>query len=260
MDPRAEYIAGFFDGDGTITLKPPGKGRGTHPAPYAALSQAHNAGEPPELVHVQALYGGTMLKSRDATSARRSTWMLTFSVEGTERLLEDVIARHGIAKRLEAESAIAYLRSGRVDAQTTHDFLVAAKKDRQDIHIDPARITPAYLAGLFTADGTVTLNRGLPFVNIAAKRCIKLLRAIRDKLGYGTVYADAGWIGFHSAVAVQFLEHIRPHLPNCQKLPQVRLTLEYANSMTFGSTKRKTPEQIARKEETLKELKRMKRM
>jgi len=259
MAEARQFLAGFFDGDGTITLKRPAT-PAQHPRPYAALSQAYNSGVPPELVHVQSRWGGSMLKSRGRTDKRRDTWMLSFDSATTSTLLESVVERHGISKRLEARLALDYIHSERANPQEAFDQLVAAKKDRQDLDIDPERITPAYLAGLFVADGTVTLNRGLPFANIAAKRCIKLLRAIRDKLGYGTVYDYAGWIGFNSANAVAFLQMIRPHLPSCQKLPQLVLVLEHAGSSNAIRGKRKTPEEKEKAKTTLTELKRLKRL
>ena len=72
-DEERQYVAGIIDGDGCVHLNAPSE-RVPRPAPYVTVSQAYNAGQPPELVYLQSRVSGTIHPRKRAAGNRRSVW------------------------------------------------------------------------------------------------------------------------------------------------------------------------------------------
>jgi len=254
-----QFIAGFLDGDGSVKMPKQSYGL-VHPCPFVDASQSYNAGAPPELVHIRSLLGGTIHQVTSTKGNQRAQWHLTInSVEGATAALE-CIEKHGIVKREAASFALAYLRNGRKDPVGTRVHLSAATRNYQDIVIDEDRLTDAYLAGLFMAEGHVAMraSRGEIYASITQKGCIRLLHAIVKKLGFGSVVVKR--VNFPCNQARAMLERFRVYMPECQKRPQMDQVLEYLATRTSGKGYKRSPESKHHIEQVAKRLKEMKKM
>lgn len=140
------------------------------------------------------------------------------------------------------------------------------KRSVHSVPIDSDRLTIPYLAGFFAAEGTVGLQhkkRGYVLrSDISQTSCPRLLFAIREKLGYGSV--SGGRLVFGAAASAIFLRSILPYLRRSQKRKQVEVVLEYLRySAAVGNPRNKNhghPDDVRKKVERFaKKIKKLKR-
>lgn len=260
-----QFAALFFDGDGCVSVSKSWllNADTNRPAPAVTFTQAYNSGIPPELLHMERIFGGSLAMTRTRTETRRDQWCLRLPAEGARRLLS-IVARHGVVKDRQARVVLDYY-DGRGDLKSLACALFELKATYQDVNIDHKKLTAPALAGLFSAEGSVGMykqKRGHELrATIGQSSCKQLLRAIVEVLGYGSVSGCVAM--FCCAQAVRFLRHILPYLPrSCQKYDQVILALSFTETRTSNQSgrKKRTPEQVEHMEQTAKRLKELKKL
>lgn len=252
-----ETIAGFFDGDGSIELPEP-KIRDKNPCPRLTFRQSYNSGEPPELKLIKEMYGGNLYLTSKRHGNSRDSWSLIISsTEEAKKILEDLHV-HCALKKEQVDLALSYL-ADRSDPEEVYLKFQKMKCEYGNAIIHQDRITDAYIAGLFMADGSVgiyTRGDGLGvFITscIAKKQCPPLLVAIQKYLEFGRV-VKRGVIEFSQNNTLALLERLRDYVHG-QKRPQINLVLDEYAPLRRGKKRtadQMTEQEIARK---LKEFK-----
>lgn len=264
-DIDKQFVAGFIDGDGCIQMMRPDEKR-QRPIPYITIGQAHDLGEPPELLHIQKLYGGTIMK-REQRDDRRQMWYLHVrKYEEVIRLLSDIQA-HLIIKASQAETAWQYMLDDRKESSECFDKLSSLKNDYRGVSIAIDKLTDPYLAGLFAAEGCImilTSGAGRSYrlrVTITQSGCPRILQSIRDRCIAGNVTTN-GELHFSGESAAKFLHRISPYLVG-QKVPQLLIAIEFQAKKTKGERRlkyrRKPDEDLEEMECAAKRLKQLKR-
>lgn len=257
-----QFVAGLIDGDGCIRLESP-RLHQPRPIPLLSLKQARAEGVPPELSFVQGIFGGAVYRSENTGTNWRCTWTLRITALKEIEVLLGAISECAVLKLPQIDRALEYLRADRKDATAVSEFLKMAKKDYQTIRIDSARLTSAYLAGLFAAEGSLSYvwhkSVGAPMLrsSIAQSNCIAILAAIRETMGFG--FVRSGQIHFSCRQTLKLLEMIRPYMYGSQKAPQVDEVFEYVRTKTSGSGHKRTAEEEQKLKEISQKLKIMKR-
>jgi hypothetical protein len=188
-----QYIAGFFDGDGNIALQK------DKCSVYCKLSQSHSGGLPPVFAFVQKyIHGKTSTRGvRDNEDRfRRPEHEMCFYEHECSTLLR-IIRDHGTIKRPQADIALSFMTERQKRARWVNgtEFdevaeqarfkLKSLKKQYADVEIDPVRLSDAYIAGLFDAEGHVGVNKGADgrfskILSITQLGCPAILPAIRE--------------------------------------------------------------------------------
>jgi hypothetical protein len=156
-----QFIAGFVDGDGCIQLSPK-YGEHSCPTPYIAMFQSHNAGPAPELIMIQRIYGGTLSEKRGVIGNLRRHWELRVSkMEQVKKMLRD-LSKHCAIKAAIASVALALFDEIDREARFAHyyDTIRSMKQDYANIIVQQDRVTLAYIAGLFAAEGSIGMIQG----------------------------------------------------------------------------------------------------
>lgn len=253
-----QYIAGFMDGDGSIRLPMPSAER-SRATPNIVISQSRDQGMPPEFVPFLENFGGNVC-TRKLPPGRRKGWVWRAKSVDVVRKILGVIRDNSITKAPQAERALKYLDGRRDDCEAAASFLADSKKSYHLVSIPTNRVSFPYIAGLFAADGSVSLKRqkgSLRLVtSITQKSCVPLLEAIKEKLGGGCVDKERIYLG--SAVGVRLLEKMRPYLEHSQKREQVDLAIEF-HSRARNRTRAEAKEQGNKDNEILAKMKVLKR-
>lgn len=231
-------------------------------SPYVVVCQSKQVGEPPELKFFQQNFGGRLKKDeRPSTSATRHRWSLTVNKQPGLLHLLSAVAVCGIVKREQAALALAFMLRNPHMRTEFRDCITRSKKQYADVTIDSRRITDAYMAGLFAAEGSVGIyrhhrdDRWVPKTTIAQLCCPRLLEAIRETLGFGSV--SRGYLHISPRQMEKFFERIRPHMIG-QKVPQIELALEF-QGYTIKNGRKRTAEHKSAAEKMAKRLKEMKK-
>jgi hypothetical protein len=224
MTSQAEYLAGFLDGDGSVSMKRPTK---TVPNtfPTVSFSQSCDSQPPPELVRIQERWGGRLQKKESPKKAtHRQAWKLSISKKRDVLRILLVLQSNCIVKLAQVKDSIAFLEHGtQADAELYASRIHELKKQYHEVGIDPVRLTDAYIAGLFAADGSVGVyKRHQVKVSITQSGCPRLLQQIRANICAGSV-SKQGRLTFQCRPECRaFLDRISPFLSG-QKAPQVEL-------------------------------------
>ncbi len=257
----AQFVAGFIDGDGCLTVPKPTKGNGALPRIHVA--QSCDGGAPPELVFIANQYGGRIVEKPRVEGARRCWVLRIIKAKATAALLQH-IADHAILKAPQARVIIEYLVSARdaATAESTRAKLALLKKSYAAVHVNGARLTDAYLAGFFAAEGslgmyTATTGNVTLSATITQYGCARILESMRDALGYGSVVGGRQ-LRLSCGQAMAFFERIGPHLVG-QKKAQVDLAVEYHRRRAAANGKKRTEEEKIEMKETAERLKVLKK-
>lgn len=260
-----QFIGGFFDGDGCVAIPEPNKGRaGPFPNPSVRFHQSFDAGVPPELEYVRERYGGIVRVVRQGWNGHRTEWELRYVGHDALPILRDLPATC-VLKRPQVGAAMAYLASDRKDPMKCWKELKSAKSNYRDVAIDDERLTAAYVAGLFAAEGCVVVAKVFSYretfhyfhADIRQNSCPRLLERIRDKIGVGKV--DSGSLRCNRVAASVLFGLIQPHLVG-QKKAQVDLVLGFKPRVCKRLGERRDPADKEESERIARELKRMKRL
>lgn len=259
--PEREFIAAFFDGDGCISVAYPGPST-KRPTPRISLGQSYNSGQPPELLYIQSLFGGSIYLNTPRTSTKRDAWELLLGIDGAKKLLA-IVLDHGFLKRKQAAMTLEHIEDLSSDPvkfarnlQSSHSYA--------DCAIDSARMSIATIAGYFAAEGSLGMykhdDRGYMKLrsSITQEGCRNLLVAIKEKLGYGWV--QGGRYEISAGHSIEFLQAIVPHIPNdFQKVDQIRLALDFTERRSSSVRQKRTAEEIQEMKEVAEKLKQMKK-
>lgn len=258
-----QFISGFFDGDGCVYI-PRDASSNPHHAPAVSFCQAYNSGMPPELLFVQLHYGGYITQVHEASGTVRTVWNLQIqSSKEVCRILRDLV-QHSVSKQDEVQIALAYIDGNCRDFEHFHYRLREAKHD-VEVDIDERRLTHAYIAGLFAADGSIGVyydsrreaNCRLEST-IAQTSFHKLVQAIQRVLGFGTVSKN-GILKFGEAHTIEFISRIQPFIVG-QKKPQLKLASKFVSIKARKMRGRQSPgieKKIKKIHKRMKKLKRM---
>lgn len=217
------FLAGFVDGDGCIDMPRPRKKNQT-PTPTVVVVQSRNEGKPPELLHIAALCEGTIVKSGAIHPNRRTHWVYRASASTGGKRLLGIVCKYGVVKRKQAKLALKYLEGGKRDPERVHRRISRTKKRIHRGKILLQRLGPAYLSGLFCAEGSVAVYAGKLRAVLCQRSWPALCEAIAKKLGLGN--HNGGQYVAYCSEALRFLQMIRPFAVG-QKVEQIDLAIEY---------------------------------
>jgi hypothetical protein len=218
-----QHIAGFFDGDGSLTYVTNGL--------VMAFTQSMNSNCPPTLKHVQSIYGGN-ISTYYSTNAKMKKPRYTLRITKTEQhydLLRD-LELYCIVKRPQVSEALQYYKvrraGGVYELKTLKRKITKMKKEYATIPIDTVKITPAYVSGLFDAEGCVNLRTsGDLRVELSQNACPRILYAIRDRYGAGYVDKRETRVTFSTNTSVSFMQSILPY--SIRKREELKVALKY---------------------------------
>jgi hypothetical protein len=223
-DEGSQYLAGFFDGDGSINVS---RRKGfQHARPLVCFSQSCDSQEPPELTHIQDNWGGK-LRNKSRKSPQRRQWDLRIFKKEDVLTVLLAIEPHCIIKLAQVSDTIAFLEYGtKAHAEGYALRMHEWKKQYRDVAVDSHRLTDAYIAGLFAAEGSVGMYQYQLQVTITQYGCPKLLKRIRTKIHAGSVNLQ-GHLRFRSRIQCKaILDRIAPFISG-QKAPQVELVRDF---------------------------------
>lgn len=255
------FVAGFGDGDGHITIQQATTRPRADP-PKVIFYQSRNDGAPPELLYIQEHYE-SVLHSRPQRRGARTEWRLEIRGPGVKAILGDW-ASNGVVKARQAEIALEYMNADdRKSVAPRYSALLKQTKASAISPVHTERMVPAYLAGLFAADGCVGVYRSGEKYWVSSASIIsaheEIRRAIHSKVGEGCVNAKA--VVFWSNQAARFGESILPHLHG-SKVEQLKYMLDFqkAQSSKGWQFQKRTPEELKELEDMSNKMKKMKRM
>jgi hypothetical protein len=260
-----QHIAGFFDGDGCVIIPPKREKDSIGPCPHVLISQSYNAGVPPEFTYIAKYFNGTLWTSDKAPppNTRKNWKFLLQSLKNVTTFLK-AISPYVIKKRRQVDLALEYLRGNR-NIGSHADFkerISACTKSYMSVEVDTERLTHAYIAGLFEADGSILASKE-DDNNFKIEARIKglespaLIKAINEHYEYGC--CTGGRWQTSSGRAIDFCLSIQPFVIG-QKKQQIVLAMQMQALKTPG---RKTPliaSEIANINELREEMKRLKRL
>jgi hypothetical protein len=249
-DEKQQYISGFFDGDGSVVC--------TRSKLAVIFGQSRNSGIPPVLTWIQKYYGGSIrqqTKKKSAIGKHRDAYVLQLNKRGQLRFLLPMLTDNCTLKQPQVSAALSLLKKipdGRVDGSANRSpFLVldsklkSQKTEYHSVAIDPKKLTPAYLAGLTDADGSVWMDDTL-HLSITKPSCPNLLDAIKITRGNGTVLGNQKYYQCRGDNAKAFIRDILPY--SIVKKDQLELALTWrelqVSTHKKGNKKREVDAQV----------------
>lgn len=172
LDPS--YLSGFFDGDGSIYLGKCG---------FLAVTFSQCVLN--VLLKIQMKYGG-MITSRDTKKTNhRIQYTLTLIGPDSEKILRDM-QPHSILKLHRIEAGLEYLKYNNKKMTPAKKALIKKiyelQKVKNEKEQDLVRVNWPYIAGLFDAEGCITVPEGSAdfCVSIAQMYVMNFLRKIQS--------------------------------------------------------------------------------
>ena len=217
MDPA--YIAGMFDGDGSINVSKVGPHGKEGYLLKVELSQCNEA----FLRDMNSSLGGAGKMYRDARTAkytRETNGTLRFCGQAAAGVLH-LLAQHAVIKAEQARVALRFIDLSRRGTGADKEIIRARMKelnaDKTAYDKPWDRICPAYIAGLFDAEGNAYLSvdgdmKRRQYVKITQKSDPEILHRITVHLGYGMVREGCRWKIYSSEHVASFWATVAPHL------------------------------------------------
>lgn len=238
-DAVIQYAGGFMDGDGSIGIYTSPGGRRARAT--INFTQSSASGEPEVFRFLRFFYGGNIyVVDRSVhNSAHRAGYTMHLPSDCIEPFARQVLSRC-VIKPPQLQLLLDYLAGSVCETVAVEQSkrLHAEYGDQVDLARD--RITPAYTAGIFDAEGCVMLREGCLQVCITQK-CPDFLRAVQSVHG-GSVRSDASEIRFFGPTAVSLLRAVEPHLH--VKKAQVQLALAYVDQYPPKKGTKRSVEQM----------------
>ncbi len=212
-----DYIAGMFDGDGSIVMTMVG-GAYKSVQLKAELTQCNAE----FLDMVRARFGtGVIYKDKRVHKYRKETSACLRFVGAHARSLLDIVAKRGIIKAEQAKLALEFLSLPRGACGEKTAALLRMRElnaDKTAYDKDYTRMTDAYVAGLFDAEGNVyqsgtgTTSKLKLYVKITQKSDPELLHKIAQHLGYGRVVEQYRFKMYSHSDVLAFWHTVSPHV------------------------------------------------
>ena len=181
-----ERDVGFMDGDGMIQRH--------YRQIRVQIAESSRLGEPELLKAVQMRFGGVIMKLSDGkTEDQRPQYCLRIHENSKHHPFLDAIAQHGIVKEPQAREALCFLSgdtASRLRQEACDRRLQELKSEYKLIPVDPTKLTPAYRAGLFEAEGCCRIHDGSIYIDWAQEGSLDLLKALSNV--YGSLYGLKG--------------------------------------------------------------------
>lgn len=172
-DEFKKYLAGFFDGDGSVTLEKQNGG--------FCLRIKFSQSNKDMLEHIQSYYPFLRLGGGPRREGCKPEYELRAGGKQISPLLDDLISRT-IIKQKQLLLAKEYLNLIRVQNANAkkHEMYEAMKKLKNEVTIERSyeRINKYYIAGLFDAEGSIGLYGKTMRLKITQKSDHELLRRI----------------------------------------------------------------------------------
>ncbi len=246
-----QYIAGFFDGDGSIYITSETK-------LTVAISQSCDSQIPEVFTIIQQYYGGSVTsRKRESDRFYRKEHTLSFYHEYAQALLES-LTKNAIIKREQAELGLEYTTMRRkMNKEITKrreeikNKLFALKDDYANSTILPDRITSSYVAGIFDAEGCVYVCDSKDSVICQLKQmgCKNILNNIFQFLKLNGC-VSGGQLTYQGKAAKSFLDLFTKNL--IVKKEQAILALDYFKTkierkewVASGKRKRENVDEIS---------------
>ncbi len=206
--------------------------------------QSCNLGEPPELQRLRELFGGGIHQK----GAKHVNWRTKWEWWRNISSLDDAFVLRCMAKfdpfkGLQAKVALEFLATNRREWEP---FIQRLKDMRwsNDIEIDAAAVSDAFIAGLFAADGCLFSSDIQLSLIITKPKCLPLLHAMAQRIPGSTMSDKRGRIEIHAQDKVLDLLHkINKHIFG-QKQPQVQAAIAYLSRYPPAQGKKRTDEQV----------------
>ena len=255
-----EYVAGFFDGDGSISMVKPSKDspRGRI---AVSFSQSCESGVPPELQHLAGHFKGHLWK-RKPNPKHRQGWVLNITNREDVLAFASAIVDKVAIKTDQLRTAVDFMLGVRDDFEAVYLELKASKSSYNEVVIDPRKLTDAYIAGVFEADGSLGMYKakGGGFearLRITQWGCVDILHKILSKVVVGHVNKQ-GYLEVAESQVLPILGKIAPHLRG-QKKAQVDLVYAYLRDNPSHRGKRREDGEVEEKAAIAKRLKELKK-
>jgi predicted RNA binding protein with dsRBD fold (UPF0201 family) len=202
------YVAGFIDGDGSITL--------SNPQVCVTVGQC----DPMPLLRLQYQFGGTLRKVKAKTA--RSRMQYTYELRKSNLDVLKICANYGIIKQERCQVAFDHYSSERIDElsqlQFMENFQNACKRyEPRDPTMYSSRICWEYIAGLFDAEGCITVvykdEQWLSMcLTITQKTNTTVLQSITAFIGSGGVKQNCRYVNYSMKYILYILKNIVKHL------------------------------------------------
>lgn len=207
-----DYIAGMFDGDGSIVMSLVGTAACKSVQLKVELTQCDQA----FLRGIRARLGaGVIYKDTRVGKYRKEAAACLRLVGAHARPLLDIVSRRGIIKAPQARLALEFLalpRGACDDKKVMRERMRGLNADKAAYAKDYSRLTDAYVAGLFDAEGNVYHFGTKMYVKITQKSDPQLLHAIAAHLGYGSLSEQYRFKLYSHADVLAFWRATAPHL------------------------------------------------
>jgi hypothetical protein len=239
-----QYVGGFTDGDGCITmLSKTGK-------IMISFGQSSDTGVPNVLLFIQNLYGGKIYSQDPGgdRTKRRLCYRLHIAVrEDVQRILP-VLCTYCIIKKPQALVAESWLKTVPLGTRKvpsndpvrviTYETLKTLKSMHEYVEVDEKDLNYHYLAGFVDAEGCVRMC-GTVNLHIAQTSCVNMLNAIQQFLGFGSVSKCKRGYWCSADNAVKLIERLLPF--SIVKKKQYKLALKWRKMQIATRTKGRTP-------------------
>lgn len=206
---RTAFLAGFFDGDGSICM--------TNTGIRIEIAQVDK--DAAILYDIAKTYKGSVSLHTEATETHQESWRVCLCGDNARKFARDV--RPFILKSRKAFEIDAILGDIVVEGRLK-DWVEKHRKD-EDEPVDrssrEAGVLDAYFSGFVFADGCVGFNGRCPVLNVKQERPA-VLRAMVDHFGVGKVCTDGPkyfqyCVSGQKAIAVA--ARLVPHMHDCGK-------------------------------------------
>ncbi len=209
-----DYIAGVFDGDGSIVMSMVGTAAYKSVQLKAELTQCNAE----FLAMVRKHFGtGAIYKDKRVNKYRKETSACLRFMGAHARPLLTIMARRGIVKAEQAQLALDFLALPRGACEEKKAALLRLRElnaDKTAYAKDYTRLTDAYIAGLFDAEGNVYQSGKTSklYVKITQKSVPQLLHKIAEYLGYGSASEQYRFKMYSHADVLAFWRTVSPHI------------------------------------------------
>jgi len=188
-DVEKQRIAGLIDGDGCIRLARKGN-------LVIKVGQSQNNGLPEILSMLTKAFPHSTISKPKSDTNQTHRLQYEWIINGMFALpLLEIIANYGILKAPQAKLIFDTIMEKKTIS--CHDLYESIsrmknKNEYQKVLIDKTNITPAYLAGLFMAEGYVGVTHHTSInITITQTSCINLLHSIAAYFGFGSIGVKA---------------------------------------------------------------------